>query len=276
MTFLIGVHTTQVQREQDRRGYTVYRSAYLAIYKHVRTSSCAIPSLNLHPLSKKFGAAPVFYLMPSPLYPRTLDESDPFGSASAKVAGASSSLSASTIDSESTATTLSSSHETHTRSFTASSSSLFPVSTASTTIAPSSFSSAAALSSDSQTALPSSSPGVSTSSAIPSSPSSGTQPAALNLKAQRSHRVTIAVGVAAGLGAFAIVLFVAYMVLRRRKKIKRGAGRGSSFAEGETTKTYWNLDKQQEDRSPQDFFPKEYTGPWTDGMEKPRSSPLLI
>jgi hypothetical protein len=65
------------------------------------------------------------------------------------------------------------------------------------------------------------------------------------------------------------------MILRRRK---RGAVRGSPFVERETTKTYWNLGKQHGgERSPQDdFFPKEYTGPWTDTSAKARSSPLLI
>jgi hypothetical protein len=104
----------------------------------------------------------------------------------------------------------------------------------------------------------------------PSSTSSEANPVVTNLVQQKSHRAAIVGGVVGGLVALVIILFVVFMLLRRIRKSGRDIGKKMGQAE-QDPKSYLDLDRQ----SP-GFFPKEYTGPWTETIKQPRSSSHLI
>jgi len=100
----------------------------------------------------------------------------------------------------------------------------------------------------------------------PSATSSETGPRVTAFVKQRSHRAEVIGGVVGGLVAFVIITIAVSVLFQRIRKSRRDPSKSE-----EDPKSYLDLNKQ----SP-GFFPREFTGPWTETFIKPRSSPYLI
>jgi len=116
---------------------------------------------------------------------------------------------------------------------------------------------------------------VTTSELGPSSSSTTANPVVTNLVEPRTHRAAVAGGVVGGLIAFAFLLVAGYMLIRRKRKLRKAAI-SESGAANEKPKTYYNLDMQEGPLSPPGFFPREYRGSWSDADVRFKSTPHMI